>query len=350
VTIRKTIIAVLGALTAVLLASCGGAGGGSATQVVSLLPAGDYIGIFGIKPGEIYNSGFFKKITTESEMAQASMMKGQMDATFAEIGLKPDDIKEMAAFMPTDMETWVGVVDAPVTLQKLMDVQKEKSGAEFEESDTSGTKIWTRKGTDTSMMEFGGVKLMGTKGNLEAIVGAEKKLTGDEAYNKAKGLVDTGASFYGVYWGDVSMAAGMFGAMLAQSEGGADAAETLQKMSAAGISIYLTDAIEAKIRLGFREGADVAKLAEFFNAQKTNLAMMGAGSMAMMAPGGGPDQEKVKAIADKISFSAAGNVLEIGLKLTYDDVMSLVPKPAAPEPAEEETPEDTGETGGTEEG
>jgi hypothetical protein len=348
VRIGKYIIAIVGALTVALLASCGGAGGGGATQMASLLPAGDYNGIVGFKPAEIYNSGIFKKLTEESGNPQAQMMKGQVENTFSELELKPAEIASMVMFMPTNMRDAVNCLDAPTTIQKIMDAQKANKNAEFEESEKEGTKIYTSSYDGLSMMEFKGLKLFGTKEGLESIIAAKKKLVEDEAYIKAKDLVDAGASVHVGYWGDTSGAIGMFGAMLGQIEGGDEAAETLQKLNAIGISVYLRDDIEAKIKLGFGEGADVAKLANFFNTQKTTLAAMGAGPMSMMSRGGGPDPEKIKAIAEKISFNAAGSVLEISVKLSFDDIMSLLPKPQAPEeqPQSEEQPQEPGEAEG----
>jgi len=324
---RKFICAAMGVLAVVVAASCGGAGGGSTAQVATMLPAGDYIGIFGFHPAQIYNSGIFKKFTEESEVAQAQMMKGQFDNSAKEMGLKPDEIAGMTVFMSADMQDFLGVLDAAVTIEKLMEAEKENTGAEFEETEKDGTKIWTRKGSDWNLMEHSGVKLMGSMKGLEAVLAAENKLADDEKYKQASGLIDTGASIYGVYWGDISMVAGMGGAMLAKIDGGPEAAETLQKVTAAGGSIYFRDDFELKIKMAFGEGADVGKLADFFNSQKTALATMGAGSVGLMTPGPAPDPEKIVGLAEKLRFAASGNVLEIGIKLTYDDIMSMMPKP-----------------------
>ncbi len=339
---RKIICTVIGGLAVILAASCGGAGGGSPAQVAALLPAGDYVGIFGFHPAQIYNSGIFKKFTEESEVAQAQMMKGQFDNTAEEMGLKPEDIAGMTIFMSADMQDFLGVLDAAVTIEKLVEVEKEKTGAEFEETDKDGTKIWTREGSDWNLMEYSGVKLMGSMNCFDAIFAAENKLNDDEKYKQANGLIDAGASVYGVFWGDLSMIAGMAGSMLTQMDGGTEAAETLQMIEAAGGSIYLRDDLEVKIKIAFGEGADVAKLADFFNAQKTDLAAMGAGFSGMMAPGPAPDPEKVTELAEKFSFAASGNILEIGIRLTYDDIMSMMPKPME-EPVMEEETEDSEE-------
>ena len=312
--------------------SCGGGiGGGAAIEQAAKVPVGDYVGVVGFKPAEIINSGFFKKMESAADAEQSKQMMAGFEESAAEYGLKPDELRELVLFFPDKSDTFITFLDASTTPEKLMKAEGEKSGAEFEKAEKDGVSFWFDKQSDKSVMDLGGDIVLGSRKALENLIGSEEFLSSDETFKAAQGMVDANASFYGVYWGDMKMVAGMAGMFLSQAEGGAEASSEMMKLEAAGVSAYLRDDFELKIRLAFKKDADVNKLASFFNASKAELAESLAGTMTMLGPTDAPtpDNAEIKKLVEKISFSAGGNILEVAVRLTYDDIKELIPKSEA---------------------
>ena len=341
--------AVLAAL--LMLASCGGPGGGGAVvQTASKVPAGDYVGVFGMKPAAIHDSAIYKRLKSE-EGDKAAEMIGNLEANAKEFDLEIGQLREMTAFMPQDMASAVSFLDADTTPEKLVEISEAKEGAEYEEAEIEGHACWLDKNSDKAIAKYEGSLMLGSKDAFEKMFTAEKYLSDDEAFKKASALSDAGASFYALYWGDQLKMAGAFaGMMFAETEGGAEAAATLAQMEAIGLSAYVTDAVDFKIRIAFGPEANVSGLATFFNEKISELVDTMAGMAAMMAEGAAPNQEKAKELAKKIKFTAGGNVLEISMKLTYDDIKSMMPEATeTPEMPTYEEPEDIEEPEGGEE-
>ena len=346
---RKVIFGAAVLVAALMLASCGGPGGGGAVvQTAAKVPAGDYVGVFGMKPAAIQDSAIYKRLKEEEGDKGAEMIGGLQDNA-KKLGVEIEQMREMTAFLPGDSVSAISFLDADTTPQKLMEFTEETEGAEFEEAEIEGIACWVDKNSDKAIAEYEGSLLLGTKESFEKMFTAEKFLIDDEDFKAASALSDAGASFYGLYWGDQLKMAGAFAGMLfAETEGGDMAAATLTQMEAIGIAAYVTDAVEFKIRISFGSEADVAGLAKFFDEKMGELVDSMAGMAAMMAPDGAvPDQEKAKEIAEKIEFVANGNILEISMKLTYEDLKSMMPEESeTPEmPTEYEEPEATEEPG-----
>jgi len=302
VRVRNFFMPLLVVAVGFVFTSCGGGiGGGAAIEQAAKVPVGDYVGVVGFKPAEIINSGFFKKMESAADAEQSKQMMAGFEESAAEYGLKPDELRELVLFFPDKSDTFITFLDASTTPEKLMKAEGE------------------------------GDIVLGSRKALENLIGSEEFLSSDETFKAAQGMVDANASFYGVYWGDMKMVAGMAGMFLSQAEGGAEASSEMMKLEAAGVSAYLRDDFELKIRLAFKKDADVNKLASFFNASKAELAESLAGTMTMLGPTDAPtpDNAEIKKLVEKISFSAGGNILEVAVRLTYDDIKELIPKSEA---------------------
>jgi len=308
-------------------ASCGGGGGPS--DVLQVVPEGDYFGFMGFDAEELFNAYAFKQMMKVVEGAESYFenMEDQWEGSSIKV-TELDSVLLIASSKPNEMIVYFrgGNID----IDDFNDFLEEKWRAEIDEKEENGVTFWNDEKTDFGFTQVHGGLFMAQKDVLEDCIGAMTaggdRMTDDKDFQKALGLVDLDSTFYGLIWDRIDVRPLGLERFVSRIDDAVveDVMDALEEIESAGFTIRFGHGMEIGGKVLFDDEESAATVEKFLQSALEEYSDRFTENVRLLARKMVPglDTRTLEEFLDRITIFRNGAV--VGMQLRIDDIDTLV--------------------------